>query len=139
MSYGIHFRQAVLENKDNMSIKKALTFFGWPVLFLPTFVAFVGLSMNFIVMAKNNHVMPVENPICQTDEQDKVSADHMHACETSDTKLKWLDDRYPATEQGILSLGDIVQGEADNLIFPSRSLWLCIVGIAFIKRFRSGV
>ena len=42
-----------------MSIKKAFTFLGWPVLLLPLFVSYLGAGMNEAVSWANGGQMPV--------------------------------------------------------------------------------
>lgn len=117
-------------------MRKALTFFGWPILLVPMLFGLLGMGMNYACVARNGHVMPVSNPICQTDERDMVAHDHLHVCETSSTKLKVLDDRWPATGMGVLSAGDIVQEESESLQTPAMLIWLLVVLRGLFLRIR---
>lgn len=80
--------------------------------------------------------MPVQNPICQSEDSDKVSADHIHVCETPSSKLKFLDDRYPVTGQGVVSLGDVVQLASDELRTPAILVWGVAMIAALIKKLK---
>lgn len=80
--------------------------------------------------------MPVQNPICQSEDSYKISADYIHVCETSVTHLKFLDDRYPVTKEGIVSLGDVVQESAEELKTPAILVWGVAMIAALIKKFK---
>ena len=116
-------------------MRKALLFFGWPILLIPTLVLHVGMLMNLTVSSANGHLMPVANPICATDKAGMVQSDYLHTCEVSTSKLKWLDDRFPVTGAGDVSLGDILQSDSENLIEPSRVIWFLAALVFFIRRF----
>ena len=113
-----------------MSIKKILTFFGWPLLVLPIVAVYFGFALNELCIIPNGGFMPVRQDNCEKNwvkppaakpgddvEQmlrhmlgGKLKAqderiDQVHACMTPSTKRKWLADIFP-TDGGIASIGD---------------------------------
>lgn len=103
-----------------MKIRTVLSFCGWPILFFPALVLWVGIGCNMAAANFNNHLMPVQNPICSV--RPEFANDGFHSCENSKTRVKVLTDRYPGNDQ-IQSLGDILQNESDEAVKPSLILW----------------
>ena len=123
-----------------MSIKKLFTFMGWPILFAPVALLWLGIACNCVASSFNHAVMPVMNPVCANqDAVDAVAEDHIHVCATSKTRAKFLIDRFP-TDGGILSIGDIMQSESDAIVTRCIVLWgivafLEVIGIIRKKEY----
>ena len=138
MSYGIHIRQVVLENRDAMSLKKLFTFLGWPVLLIPTLVLYTGAFMNEAVVWANGGQMPVSTYACQVRMDAKTAAndgtpDYVHKCADKGTKLRFLDD-WMLSDNGISSLGDMLQETSDTLNYIVYPLWIAGLGLYLVKR-----
>lgn len=119
-----------------MSIKKAFTFLGWPVLLLPLFVSYLGAGMNEAVSWANGGQMPVSMYACQ-DRMDAHTAegspDYVHKCADKNTRFRWLDD-WMLSDEGISSLGDLLQDTAGSLNYVVYPLWLAGLGLAVVRR-----
>ena len=133
-----------------MSIKKVLTFCGWPLLLIPTLVLWIGAGMNEAVVWANGGQMPVSAYACQTRfesapaEDDAVPAlfgtphaqkakDYIHKCADKNTRLRLLDD-WMLGDDGISSIGDLLQAElSPDLKTPCYLLWT-IGGIFYLVR-----
>ena len=76
------------------------------VLLLPLMLHLVGGWMNASVELANKGLMPIHAPASFTCEEDWTDA--RHTCETADTRLKFLDDRYFIRHMGVYSLGDFL-------------------------------
>ena len=103
-----------------MKIRAALTFCGWPILFFPALVLWVGIGCNMAATYFNGGVMPVRNPMCFV--HPDFADDGFHTCITSKSHLKLLVDTFPSSGS-IVSVGDILQNESDEAIKPSLILW----------------
>ena len=103
-----------------MKIRTVLSFCGWPILFFPALVLWLGVSCNMAATYFNGGVMPVRNPACFV--HPDLAEDGLHTCITSKHHLQLLVDTFPANGS-ILSIGDILQNESDEAIKPSLILW----------------
>jgi hypothetical protein len=132
-----------------MNIRKALTFLGWPLLLIPMLVLLTGAMMNEAAVWANGGQMPVSmyacqermNPPASSDDEDAVSIlfggpkaqkpkDYVHKCADQNTKLRFLDD-WIVSDEGISSIGDLLQESASTLSYVVYPLWLA-GGIYFI-------
>lgn len=113
-------------------LRRLLTFFGWPLLVLPTAMLWLGIACNFAAMGFNGNVMPVLNPSCANFSDN--DEDFVHKCGDSKTRVKFLVDRFPITDEGIASIGDTLQQESDGLRLPCLILWLTMLGVCLIRR-----
>ena len=130
-----------------MSIKKILTFFGWPLLVLPIVAVYFGFALNELCIIPNGGFMPVRQDNCEKnwikppaakqDELDQLlqhmlggslkvqdeRIDQVHSCMTPGTRRKWLADIFP-TDAGIESIGDqfIEFGNATQLY--GQGIWV---------------
>jgi hypothetical protein len=121
-----------------MDIKKALTYLGWPVLLLPTLVLYLGAGMNEAVVWANGGQMPVSAYSCQVRMDAKTAAndgtpDYVHKCADKNTRLRWLDD-WMLGDDGIASLGDLLQETASTLNYVVYPLWFAGCGLAIVRR-----
>ena len=114
-----------------MSIKKALTFFGWPLLFAPIISGNFGESLNAIVTIANGGVMPVRHPSCLTDPTAMV--DGPHVCMTAASHIKFLADIITSND-GIRSLGDQFITLSGDIKIPCFILWLTIFLFCLIRK-----
>jgi hypothetical protein len=128
-----------------MSVGKTiLAFLGWSLLLLvPMFTTYTGAAMNEAVVWANGGQMPVSAYACEErmaaknapqavdDEnifnifhQPKAQApkDYVHKCADKDTRLRWLDD-WMLGDDGISSLGDLLQGSSDTLNYIVYPIW----------------
>jgi hypothetical protein len=104
-------------------MKKFFTFLGWPILFAPVAVLWLGIACNSMATNFNHTLMPVVNPICaDADSAADIAKDHIHVCADSKTRVKFLVDRFP-TDGGILSIGDILQDQSNSLAIRCIALW----------------
>ena len=118
-----------------MSIKKFFTYLGWPLLLLPTLVLYLGAGMNEAVVWANGGQMPVSAYECQVrmDAHDADEKDYVHKCADKNTKLRFLDD-WMLGDDGISSLGDLLQDTAGTLNYIVYPLWVAGLGWYVIRR-----
>lgn len=109
-----------------MSVKQVCTFFGWPLLLLPTVVLWAGIGMNQIAVHANKGMMPVYMAGCPTfmtaKADDAGHPDYVHNCMTPETRLKVLGDIIVSSD-GVYSLGDEVQEFSSVVRFAADLIW----------------
>lgn len=115
-----------------MSIRKIATFFGWPLLVLPTALVYFGIGLNAICTVANKGVMPVRTSNC--DEIFNADApDPVHACETPKSHVKFLSDII-AEGDGIVSIGDEFIDIGQTIEKKCTWLWGTIALFCLIRR-----
>ena len=137
--------------------KKLLAFLGWSLLLLiPTFTSYTGAMMNEAVVWANGGQMPVSMYACQermdakntsqaADDENifnifhapkaQAPKDYVHKCADQNTKLRWLDD-WMLGDDGISSLGDLLQDTAGSLNLIVYPIWFAGLGLAIVFRKR---
>ena len=113
-----------------MSVKKILTFFGWPLLVLPTAMLYFGMSLNAICTISNNGRMPVRIANC---EQVFPDPDPIHICMTKDAHAKALADII-TQPYGMLSVGDMFIDASEKVAYLSYGLWIAVFGVYLIRK-----
>jgi Family of unknown function (DUF5317) len=120
-----------------MSIKKIFTFFGWPLLLIPTLVLWTGLAMNEICLHANNGRMPVYSADCATlmaaKEDIAGHEDFVHVCMTKQSKFRWMGDIF-VSDDGISSVGDIIQEFSSTVGTIGYILWVSIGLFCLIRK-----
>lgn len=100
----------------------------WLLIVVPLTLYFTGITMNMVVMAANQNMMPVLVKDCDVE---SMESDHIHTCYTKDTKFKALSDwLYVRRWDAYASPGDIVLILGDILMYP------CFFGWVFLNAYR---
>jgi hypothetical protein len=113
-----------------MSIKRVLTFFGWPLLLLPTLLMAAGITMNEAVIHANGGRMPVEVYNCAARMQER---DYTHFCMVADTKEKILGDILVSDDR-TASVGDELQVYSDIFEKVCYALWGAIGVFCLVRK-----
>lgn len=129
-----------------MKIKKLLTFFGWPLLLLPTLIMWTGLTMNEVAIHANQGKMPVyradceqymvprSNPLLEFMTGDETpQSDPVHKCMTPQSRAKIFGDII-VSDDGISSIGDLLIEFTDDAKIYCYILWLTILGVCLIRK-----
>ena len=98
-------------------MKKFFTWFGWPLLIVPTVLTWMGIACNAIVTIANGGIMPVRYPGCTADLMNGP-----HVCMTTTSHIKFLADVF-TSNAGIMSVGDYLMEFSDDIRFPLMVLW----------------
>lgn len=86
---------------------KQLTYYGWPLLVLPTLLLVLGSFSNQAVIAANHGVMPVSYPPCFAEGAvPGMALDDIHACIAPSSHLKVLADLWMNSQGSYESFGD---------------------------------
>lgn len=115
-----------------MGIMKALTFFGWPLLFLPTAVVYFGVSLNAICTIANGGVMPVRSVNCDQIFSADADPDLIHVCLGPKSRMKPLADIITQGD-GIVSVGDELQDIGEEMKKLCYVLW-GVIAVFFLIR-----
>ena len=115
-----------------VKLKKALTFFGWPLLLLPTAVVYFGIGLNALCTKANGGVMPMRTINCRAVFAQDKTPDLIHSCMTKKTRMKPLADVI-TQGSGIVSVGDEFQDIGAEISNPVYLLW-GFVGVVFLIR-----
>lgn len=113
-------------------MRRALKLY-WMVLFVPLALAWLGAGLNQLVVYANGDLMPVLYNDCNNA---VLTADHVHTCLTSATHLKPLCDII-LTNDGVSSIGDVLQTTGPSTILPCTLLWFGIMGFSLIREGRN--
>jgi hypothetical protein len=136
-------------------MKKFLTFLGWPILLIPTLLLYLGAGMNEAAIWANGGQMPVKMYACQermnapakpdADEllrkmfggapKAQQSKDYVHKCADANTHLRVFED-WIVSDNGVSSIGDMVQDTAEGLQPLAFYVWLGVAAIWVWKRIR---
>lgn len=122
-------------------MKKALTYWGWPLLVVPTLLFYLGFGMNEFCIMHNGYQMPVRMAHCEAfmDQQAQApmsgGTDYIHICQNKNTKYMLLGDIF-VSDGGVSSIGDSAIDIGDGLTWPAFAIWAALgIECLFRKRF----
>lgn len=119
-----------------MKIKTALTFFGWPLLLLPTILFYFGMGLNAVCTISNGGMMPVLTTNCAAKFEalvDPEQPDMVHVCMTPKSRMKPLADIL-AQNSGWFSIGDEFVDFGSEIKHLCYALWVTVCGFCLIRK-----